>query len=61
MTNYPLISMTQTKIIEENTAQILGLNYYEPRRVKARTSAVNLESPFLPEWFFERILCLAVE
>ena len=44
---------TDLKIIEENTAQILGLNYYEPRRVKARTSAVNLESPFLPEWFFE--------
>ncbi|KAF1299435.1 6-phospho-beta-glucosidase [Enterococcus sp. JM4C] len=40
-------------IISENTAQILGLNYYEPRRVKARTSAVNPESPFLPEWFFE--------
>jgi beta-glucosidase len=40
-------------IISENTAQILGLNYYEPRRVKARSSAVNPESPFLPEWFFE--------
>ncbi|MGM0219464.1 glycoside hydrolase family 1 protein [Enterococcus sp. AZ126] len=39
--------------IKENTAQILGLNYYEPRRVKARMSAVNEMGPFLPEWFFE--------
>ena len=39
--------------IKENTAQILGLNYYEPRRVKARLTAINPESPFLPEWFFE--------
>lgn len=41
------------KIISENTAQILGLNYYEPRRVKARLTVVNKNSPFLPEWFFE--------
>ncbi|MGM0125553.1 beta-glucosidase [Enterococcus sp. AZ194] len=39
--------------IHEHTAQILGLNYYEPRRVKARSCAVNPDSPFLPEWFFE--------
>jgi len=39
--------------IRENTVQILGLNYYEPRRVKARTSAVNPRSPFMPEWYFE--------
>lgn len=39
--------------IYENTAQILGLNYYEPRRVKSRSSMVDTSSPFLPEWFFE--------
>lgn len=39
--------------IEDNTAQILGLNYYEPRRVKARLTNINKEGPFLPEWFFE--------
>lgn len=39
--------------IKENTAQILGLNYYEPRRVKARLTAINPEGPFLPDWFFE--------
>ncbi|HAQ6314098.1 TPA: glycoside hydrolase family 1 protein, partial [Enterococcus faecium] len=30
-----------------------GLNYYEPRRVKSRSSMVDTSSPFLPEWFFE--------
>jgi beta-glucosidase len=39
--------------IKENTAQILGLNYYEPKRVKARLTAINPEGPFLPDWFFE--------
>lgn len=40
--------------IKENTAQILGLNYYEPRRVKARLTAINSKGPFLPDWFFEK-------
>lgn len=39
--------------IKENTAQILGLNYYEPKRVKARLTAINPKGPFLPDWFFE--------
>ncbi len=41
------------KIIAENTAQIVGINYYEPRRVKAPMYAINPDSPFLPNWFFE--------
>ncbi|MHC5372402.1 glycoside hydrolase family 1 protein [Enterococcus sp. LJL120] len=39
--------------IKNNVAQILGLNYYEPRRVKARLTAINEAGPFLPDWFFE--------
>ena len=39
--------------IRENTVQILGLNYYEPRRVKARTSSFSHDAPFMPEWYFE--------
>ena len=30
-----------------------GLNYYEPKRVKARLTAINPKGPFLPDWFFE--------
>ncbi|MGE6223051.1 glycoside hydrolase family 1 protein [Aeromonas media] len=32
---------------------LLGVNYYQPRRVKARSHAVNPASPFMPEWFFD--------
>ncbi|WP_346209594.1 glycoside hydrolase family 1 protein [Aeromonas salmonicida] len=32
---------------------LLGINYYQPRRVKARSNAVNPTSPFMPEWFFD--------
>lgn len=39
--------------IANNKVQLLGLNYYEPKRVKARSSSINLHSPFLPGWFFE--------
>lgn len=39
--------------IRDNRVQILGLNYYEPRRVKARASAVNPDAPFMPDWYFD--------
>ena len=52
----PTHTAEDLNIISENTVQILGLNYYEPRRVKARTSAVNPHSPFMPEWYFESYL-----
>lgn len=40
--------------IEQNTAQLLGLNYYEPRRVKARTCINDKQEKFSPELFFEK-------
>ncbi len=49
----PLYTEEELTIIKENTAQILGLNYYEPRRVQARLTAPNYNGPFMPEWFFE--------
>ena len=47
------VTSADLQTIKDNTAQILGLNYYEPRRVKARLTAINQDGPFLPEWFFE--------
>ncbi len=49
------IDVTESDVqeIKENTAQILGLNYYEPRRVKARMTQIADGAPFSPEWFFE--------
>ncbi|GGP07847.1 glycoside hydrolase family 1 protein [Oceanobacillus neutriphilus] len=49
----PSYEEVDLKIIAENTSQILGLNYYEPRRVQARLTKINEQGPFLPEWFFE--------
>jgi 6-phospho-beta-glucosidase len=40
-------------LLQAGKVDILGVNYYQPRRVKARANAVNPESPFMPEWFFD--------
>ena len=40
-------------LIAEGKIDLLGVNYYQPRRVKCRDSAVNPAAPFMPEWFFE--------
>ncbi|MEI2366713.1 glycoside hydrolase family 1 protein [Niallia circulans] len=41
------------ELIKENTVDILGVNYYQPRRVKAKEHLPNPYSPFMPEWFFD--------
>ncbi|TCP30985.1 aryl-phospho-beta-glucosidase [Scopulibacillus darangshiensis] len=49
----PVYTEEDLQIIKENTVQLLGVNYYQPRRVKAKMYKANEESPFLPEWFFD--------
>ncbi|MDX8045557.1 glycoside hydrolase family 1 protein [Gracilibacillus sp. S3-1-1] len=41
------------EILKANTVDILGVNYYQPRRVKAKEHLPNPHSPFLPEWYFD--------
>lgn len=41
----------ELEIIKENTVDYLGVNYYHPRRVKARTTA--WEGPLSPDQYFE--------
>ncbi|MGF1761286.1 glycoside hydrolase family 1 protein [Photobacterium sagamiensis] len=41
------------EILAAGKVDLLGINYYQPRRVCARSSAVNPDSPFMPEWFFD--------
>lgn len=41
------------EIIAAGKVDLLGVNYYQPRRVKARLTAVDQNSPFIPEWLFE--------
>lgn len=41
------------EIIQHGKVDFLGVNYYQPRRVKARATMINPDSPFMPDWFFE--------
>ena len=40
------------KLLKENTISLLGINYYQPRRVKARESKLSVDY-LIPETFFE--------
>ncbi|MFB3161946.1 glycoside hydrolase family 1 protein [Neobacillus sp. 179-J 1A1 HS] len=49
----PVIEDGDLDIIKNNTVDILGVNYYQPRRVKAKENLPNPEAPFMPERFFD--------
>lgn len=49
----PEVLEEELTIIRENTVDILGVNYYQPLRVKAPQYAWNPESPILQNYFFE--------
>lgn len=40
-------------LLAQGVVDVLGINYYQPRRVKCRDSLVDANSPFIPEWFFD--------
>lgn len=40
-------------IIRDNTIDILGINYYQPRRIQARETPIDETAPLMPEHFFE--------
>ncbi|GEM05299.1 6-phospho-beta-glucosidase [Halolactibacillus miurensis] len=42
-----------TLLLKNNPIDFLGVNYYQPRRVKAKTHTPHPDSPFLPDWFFD--------
>ena len=39
--------------IKNNNVDLLGINYYKPRRVKAKEYAIHPDAPFMPEQFFD--------
>lgn len=49
----PICEAGDREIIAAGKVDLLGVNYYQPRRVKARLTAVDKNGPFMPEWFFE--------
>ncbi|GAM76923.1 beta-glucosidase [Vibrio ishigakensis] len=49
----PETQESDCQTIAAGKVDVLGVNYYQPRRVKARENAVHPEAPFMPEHFFD--------
>ncbi|MGF9860101.1 glycoside hydrolase family 1 protein [Priestia endophytica] len=49
----PVIEKGDLDLIKSNTVDLLGINYYQPRRVKAKENLPNPEAPFTPERYFD--------
>ncbi|MCM3024455.1 glycoside hydrolase family 1 protein [Heyndrickxia ginsengihumi] len=49
----PVIENSDATLIKNNTIDILGVNYYQPRRVKAKAHLPNPYAPFMPENLFD--------
>lgn len=49
----PVMEDGDMDIIKNNTVDLLGVNYYQPRRVKAKENLPNPESPFMPDRYFD--------
>lgn len=49
----PDIHEGDLEIIKENTIDLLGINYYQPRRVKAKETPVNHEHSPMPDDYFD--------
>lgn len=41
------------EIIKNNKVDVLGVNYYQPRRICAKANKPNDESPFTPEYYYD--------
>nr|BAA75349.1 ydhP [Halalkalibacterium halodurans] len=49
----PIIEEEDLEIIRQHTVDLLGVNYYQPRRVKAKETLPNPDAPFMPERYFD--------
>lgn len=49
----PEVSKADLALIAQTKIDLLGINYYRPRRVKARESMPNTNGVFSPEWFYD--------
>lgn len=49
----PACQQGDKALLQQGVVDLLGINYYQPRRIQCRDSMVNPESPFMPEWFFD--------
>lgn len=49
----PVVEPDDKDIISENTVDLLGINYYRPRRVKMKEHLPHPDAPFMPEHLFD--------
>lgn len=49
----PAVKKGDRDLLKRNTVELLGVNYYHPRRVKAKEHLPNPYGPFMPDWFFD--------
>lgn len=49
----PEKSKDEEELILKTEVDFIGLNYYVPRRVKARLSLVDKNNPWFPDWHYE--------
>lgn len=49
----PSMEPSDREMLKRNTVDILGVNYYQPRRVKAKEYMPHPEAPLMPEYFFD--------
>ncbi|WP_086347931.1 glycoside hydrolase family 1 protein [Candidatus Enterococcus clewellii] len=49
----PEVTTTDTTLIASTKIDLLGINYYRPRRVMAKECLPNPKGVFSPEWFFD--------
>lgn len=49
----PIIEEGDLETIKENTVDLLGVNYYQPRRIKAKESTTKLAEGPMPDDFFD--------
>lgn len=49
----PEVTIDDTALIASTKIDLLGINYYRPRRVKAKECLPDPQGIFSPEWFFD--------
>ncbi|MDK2805022.1 MAG: 6-phospho-beta-glucosidase [Thermoanaerobacterium sp.] len=52
----PVYTEDDLELIKNNTVDYLGVNYYQPRRVKAKENMPNPYGVFTPDWFFDEYI-----
>lgn len=49
----PVTEKDDQALLTAGKVDLLGVNYYQPRRVKAKEQLPNPYGPFMPDWFYD--------